>query len=141
LGVFPWMRQAANPTLNKKMHAELIEGNVVLKLSFDFSLMVMDYCEELQRSKKYVLAHQLLKSGTSIGANITEAQNAVSLADFIHKFKTAAKEGEETQYWLLLCDHAKDYPAATGLLSRLDTIQKLMTKIISSSRKKMQANR
>jgi four helix bundle protein len=56
------------------------------------------------------LSRQLLKSGTSIGANAMEAQNAESKADFIHKMKIAAKEAEESQYWLWLCDYSPNYP-------------------------------
>jgi four helix bundle protein len=52
------------------------------------------------------MANQLFKSGTSIHANIREAQNAESKADFIHKMKIAAKEAEETEGWILLCQHA-----------------------------------
>lgn len=84
------------------MQKHLIETNPILKLSFEFSLMIIQYCEALEENKKYVIARQLLKSGTSIGANAIEAQNAESRADFIHKMKIAAKEAEETQYWLLL---------------------------------------
>ena len=93
------------------MTKEKIEQNLILKLTFDFSLMVITFCERLESEKKYVIARQLLKSGTSIGANAMEAQNSESKADFIHKFKIAAKEAEETQYWLLLlCDYSKTYP-------------------------------
>ncbi|WP_309608581.1 four helix bundle protein [Flavobacterium sp.] len=53
------------------------------------------------------MSNQLLKSGTSIGANSKEAQNAESKADFIHKLKIAIKEGDETEYWLFLCDAHK----------------------------------
>lgn len=56
------------------------------------------------------MANQLFKSGTSIHANIREAQNADSKADFIHKIKVAVKEAEETEGWLLLCHHANSYP-------------------------------
>lgn len=73
--------------------------NVIIKLTFQFALDIIKYCENLQESKKFVIANQLLKSGTSIGANIREAQNAESKADFIHKFKIAVKEIEETIYW------------------------------------------
>src|ERR1700741_2948523 len=89
------------------MKKELIESNPILKHTLDFSLMVIEYCELLEADKKYVIARQLLKSGTSIGANSMEAQNAESKPDFIHKIKIAAKEADETQYWLLLCDHAR----------------------------------
>ena len=71
-----------------------------MKLSFDFSLLDIEYCELLESQRKYVLARQLLKAGTSIGANAMEAQNAESKADFIHKIKIAAKEADETQYWI-----------------------------------------
>ena len=96
----------------------MIEKNAILKLSFDFSLMVIDYCEKLEEQKKYVISKQLLRSGTSIGANSFEAQNAESKADFIHKMKIAAKEADETQYWLMLCDYAKGYPDCKILLQK-----------------------
>jgi four helix bundle protein len=73
--------------------------NIILNKSIDFSLDIISYCEILEEKRKYVIANQLLKSGTSIGANIHEAQNAESKADFIHKMKIAAKEIEETKYW------------------------------------------
>jgi four helix bundle protein len=81
--------------------------NIILNKSIDFSIEIISYCEILEEKRKYVIANQLLKSGTSIGANIHEAQNAESKADFIHKMKIAAKEIEETKYWLILCEKAK----------------------------------
>ena len=73
-----------------------VKENVIIKLTFQFALDIIKYSEGLQEGKKFVIANQLLKSGTSIGANIREAQNAESKADFTHKFKIAAKEIEET---------------------------------------------
>jgi four helix bundle protein len=118
------------------MTKEKIEQNLVLKLSFDFALSIIAFCERLDAEKKYVIARQLLKSGTAIGANTMEAQNAESKADFIHKFKIAAKEGEETQYWLLLCDYSKTYPDCKDLLAEIDAINNVVGKIISSSKRK-----
>ncbi len=118
------------------MNKENIEKNLILKLSFDFSLLVIEYCKKLEAERKYVIARQLLKSGTSIGANSMEAQNAESKADFIHKFKIAAKEAEETQYWLLLCDYSKSYPDCKNLLTKIEEINNVIGKIISSSKKK-----
>ena len=63
--------------------------NPVVDKSIEVALMVINYCEVLQAERKYVISRQLLKSGTSIGANIHEAQNAESKADFIHKMKIA----------------------------------------------------
>lgn len=118
------------------MNKEKIEQNLVLKLSFDFSLLIIEFCEKLELSKKYVIARQLLKSGTSIGANAMEAQNPESKADFIHKFKIAAKEAEETQYWLLLCEYSKSYPDCSALLRKIEEINNVIGKIISTSKRK-----
>jgi four helix bundle protein len=60
------------------MQKEMIEKNAILKLSFDFSLMVIRFCEELDEKRKYVISRQLLRSATSIGAHSFEAQNAES---------------------------------------------------------------
>ena len=118
------------------MQKELIENNPILKLSFDFSLMIIEYCGNLEANRKYVIARQLLKSGTSIGANAMEAQNAESKADFIHKMKIAAKEADETQYWLLLCDYANNYPDCKLLLNKLEEIQKVLNKILGTAKRK-----
>jgi four helix bundle protein len=117
------------------MTREKIEENLILKLSFEFALKVIAFCERLDE-RKYVISKQLLKSGTSIGANAMEAQNAESRADFIHKFKLAAKEAEETQYWLLLCDYSKNYPDCKELLLKIEEINNVIGKIISSSKQK-----
>lgn len=108
--------------------------NLILKLTFEFSLKIIELAELLEESKKYVVAKQVLKSGTSIGANIHEAQNAESKLDFIHKFKIAAKEADETQYWLMLCEHSRSYPDTKSLMDSLTIIQKMVNKIISSSK-------
>jgi four helix bundle protein len=110
------------------------QENLIVDLTFKFSLMTIDYCEELENAKKYVLARQLLKSGTSICANVREAQNAESKADFIHKFKIAAKEADEAEYWILLCRESKKYPNPENLLIALQSIIKIISKIISSSK-------
>jgi four helix bundle protein len=110
------------------------KDNLIVDLSFKFSLSVIEYCELLEEDRKYVLSKQLLKSGTSIGANIREAQNAESKADFIHKFKIAAKEADETEYWLLLCKESKNYPDPSSLIESLQVILRIVSKIIASSK-------
>ena len=79
-----------------------LSKNLIVSLSFEFALEIIEYCELLEEKRKYVISNQLLKSGTSIGANVKEAQNAESKADFIHKLKIALKESNETEYWLEL---------------------------------------
>jgi four helix bundle protein len=117
------------------MKKELFEKNPILKLTFDFSLMIIEYCEQLDTQKKYIVSRQLLKSGTSVGANAMEAQNAESKADFIHKMKIAAKEAEESQYWLWLCEYANSYPDCIPLQNKLDEINKVLGKILSTSKR------
>ena len=83
-----------------------------------------------------MIANQLLKSGTSIGANIREAQNAESKVDFIHKFKIAAKEIEETMYWLELCKFSKNYQSPNELIEQINNISRIVNKIIITSKTK-----
>jgi four helix bundle protein len=108
--------------------------NIIVEKSFQFALKIVDYCELLEENRKFVIARQLLKSGTSVGANVREAQNAESKADFIHKIKIAAKEAEETEYWLLICKHSNSYPFEEQLLFDIQEIIKILSKIISSSK-------
>jgi four helix bundle protein len=108
--------------------------NIILNKTIEFSLATIKYVELLEEKRKFVIANQLLKSGTSIGANVHEAQNAESKADFIHKFKIAAKEIEETKYWLVLCKNSINYPECEHLSSLLYEIEKIITKIISTSK-------
>jgi four helix bundle protein len=110
-------------------------GNIILDKSFHFALNVISYCETLDEKRKYIISNQLLRSGTSIGANVRESQNCESRADFVHKIKIAAKEAEETQYWLLLCKYAENYPQPDSLLNEIIEIQKILNKIISTSKK------
>ena len=109
--------------------------NIIVKLSFDFALAIIEYCEHLESKKRYVISNQLLKSGTSIGANIREAQNAESKNDFIHKFKIAAKEIEETIYWIELCSQSINYPDCNHLKNQITIISKIVNKIIITSKK------
>lgn len=84
------------------------------------------------------LSSQLFRSGTSIGANVREAQGAESRADFIHKLKVAFKESEELKYWLELCNHAETLPNPTReILSLLEEVRKLLSSIISSAKRRL----
>ncbi len=106
-----------------------------MTLSFNFAIASIAYCDILDAERKYVVARQLLKSATSIGANIREAQNGESKADFIHKMKIAAKEADETEYWLLLCQNSIGYRKCEELLAQCLSIIKVLSKIIATSKK------
>lgn len=109
---------------------------MIVEKTFEFDLSVVEFAELLESKRKFVVANQILKSGTSIGANVREAQNAESKADFIHKMKVAAKEADETEYWLLLCQRAENYPNCEGLQKEVKEIVRILSKIISSSKSK-----
>jgi len=80
-----------------------VKENIIADKTFKFALRIIDVYKELVNSKKeYVLSKQLLRAGTSIGANVNEAIEAQSKADFIHKLSIALKEARETEYWIKL---------------------------------------
>jgi len=111
--------------------------NIIVQKTFDFALKIILFSESLRLEKKFEMASQLFKSGTSIGANVREAQNAESTADFIHKFKISAKECEETHYWLHLCKKSEILPSpGEELINELDIIMRIISKIISSSKQR-----
>jgi len=108
--------------------------NIIVDKSYAFALKIVRFTEELNIQKRFVIASQLLKSGTSIGANVREAQNAESNKDFIHKMKVAAKEADETIYWLEISS-AMGYDVSE-LLNDCNEIQRILSKIISTSKGK-----
>jgi len=109
--------------------------NPILKHSFNFAIEILKLTDDLQEKRKFTIANQLSRSGTSIGSNVYESQSAESKADFIHKLKIAAKEAEETKYWLLICNEM-GYINSDKLLLDLEVICKILGKIISSSKNK-----
>lgn len=109
--------------------------NPVVEKSIDFAIRIVEFCEVLEEKRKYVIATQMLKAGTSIGANIHEAQNAESRADFIHKMKIAVKELEETKYWLVLCERSNSYPFEIDLKESINELGLILYKIISTTKR------
>ncbi len=118
---------------NLKMESK--KENIIVEMTFQFALDIIEFSELLEAKRRFVLANQLLRSGISIGANVREAQNAESKADFIHKMKVAAKEADESEYLLLLCKQAKSYPENEVLLEKIVSISKVLSKIIGSSKR------
>lgn len=113
---------------------QIEKDNLIVRLTFQFSLDIIAFTEKLEKDRKYNLANQLFRSGTSIGANVREAQGCESKADFIHKMKLAYKEAEETRYWLELCSQAETYPGPNKLLDDIVSILRVLGKIIHSSK-------
>jgi four helix bundle protein len=117
--------------------------SIVKKKSFEFAVRIVNLYKYLSLEKKeYVLSKQLLRSGTSIGANTREAQNAESKQDFIHKLGIAQKETDETCYWLELL-HATEYISNDEYVSvhnDATEILKIIRSIILTSKQTQQKN-
>jgi len=110
-------------------------GNPIKEKSFHFALAIVRLYEQLQEKREYVLSKQVLRSGTSIGANVEEAIAAESRADFIHKMKIAMKESRETHYWLRLLNqtHLVEKIDLSSLLSEVEELSKILTSITKTA--------
>ena len=112
-----------------------MKENIIADKTFKFSLRIIDVYKELVNSKKeYVLSKQLLRAGTSIGANVNEAIEAQSKADFIHKFSIALKEARETEYWIKLLIGSDYLNSSSGLNNDISEIIKILTAIIKTAK-------
>jgi four helix bundle protein len=113
--------------------------NDITKRSFDFGVEIVKFTQNKAKnySQNSVLFKQLLRSGTSIGANLEEAQAAESKADFRHKYNVALKEARETKYWLSLLSAAKIVRQGdvSELEKEADEISRIIAKIIVNSKK------
>ena len=112
--------------------------NVIESKTFDFAIRIVNLYKYLcDQKKEYVLSKQVLRSGTSIGANVAEAQQAQSRPDFISKMSIALKETTETKYWLRLLNataYLNDNEVKT-ILSDCIEIEKILTSILKSRKK------
>ena len=111
--------------------------NAIYQKSFQFAVRIVNLCKYLQtEQKEFVLSKQILKSGTSIGANVAEAQEAQSRADFASKLNIALKEAKETDYWLRLL-HATEYISDVqfqSIIADCDEIESLLVSIVKASK-------
>jgi four helix bundle protein len=114
-----------------------MKENVIVNKSLEFSIRIIKYCDILYRKKQFIIANQLMRSATSIGSNVFEAQDAESRIDFIHKLKIASKEATETYYWLTICLRLDDFEDPNEAISDLKQISAILGKIIVSSKKKL----
>lgn len=112
-----------------------MKKNIIEEKSFSFALDTIKLYRQLIEQKEFVLSKQLLKSATSIGANVQEAQAAQSKKDFISKMAISSKEARESLYWLCLLEASKiiafDY---NYLKAEITEIVKILTVIVKSSK-------
>lgn len=111
--------------------------NVIESKSFDFAIRIVNLYKYLTDKKnEYVLSKQLLRSGTSIGANVAEAEQAQSKPDFVSKMSIALKETSETKYWIKLLQ-ATDFLSkeeSSSILADCIELEKILVSIIKSSK-------
>ena len=114
-----------------------MKDNVVLEKSYAFASRIVKLYKYLSTERKeYILSKQILRSGTSIGANVEEAVAAASRADFVNKLTVAAKEARQTDYWLRLL-HDNDYlptPLFTSLQTDAIEIKKIIGSIVITTK-------
>lgn len=106
--------------------------------SYDFALRVVKLSKHLiEEKQEYILSKQVLRSGTSIGANVEEANQAQSRKDFVHKLSIALKEATETNYWLRLLKDSEilENEIADSMLKDCEEIQKILTASIKTTKK------
>ena len=111
--------------------------NALKDKSYKFALRVVKLYKHLTEEKKeYVLSKQILRSGTSIGANISEGNQAQSKPDFVHKLSIANKEAFETEYWLCLLRDAEyiTEKQAESLISDCNELQKILTTSLKTAK-------
>lgn len=118
--------------MNESNHSK---NNPIVDLTYKFALDVTVIASLLRRKKENDLATQLWRAGTSIGANVEEAQAAQSRADFRSKMSIAAKEARETNYWLRLARDTRllDPAQAKDIIAQIQSIMKILTSIVKSS--------
>ena len=115
-----------------------MKNNIIEEKSYRFAVRIVNLCKFLQKSKsEYIMTRQLLRCGTSIGANVAESQRAQSRPDFISKLSIAHKEAYETRYWIRLLHETNylDEQQAASILSDCVEIERILASILVSSKK------
>jgi len=111
--------------------------NLILTKAEAFALRMVKLYQHLQKQGEFVMSKQALRSGTSIGANVTEGHYAASKADFVNKYVVAQKEAAETLYWinlLIKSDYLPDDPATRSLISDCDEILRMLVSSIKTAK-------
>jgi four helix bundle protein len=118
-----------------------MKDNIIQNKAFQFSLSIIELYKKLIEEKEFILSKQLLRSATSIGANIEEANAGISKKDFISKLSISSKEARETRYWLRLYQESK----LTSInvekeLKAVEEIIRILTAIVKTSQTKLKEN-
>ena len=111
------------------------DKSLIKKRTYEFALKIIDLYKTLISKNEYVLSKQLLKAGTSIGANVEEALAEQSRADFLSKMSIASKEARESNYWLRLIRDSKilEDRFITPLIAESSEIIRMLTSIVKTT--------
>ena len=116
---------------------QMAKDNLILKKTFDFAISIVHLTQKLKEEREYIISKQLLRAGTSVGANVEEAQDAISKSEFRYKMSISLREAKETRYWIRILD------VANMTTQQLDSHQKeineiinILTAIVNSSSKR-----
>lgn len=113
------------------------KDNLIQKKTFDFALLIIGLYKILLKNNEWVISRQLLRSATSIGANVEEAIAGQSRKDFVHKMSIASKEARETRYWLKLIKEGKFVEIDCSVyLAEIEQIIAILVKIVKTSLEK-----
>jgi len=121
--------------LNSKLYK--MKENLIQEKTFEFALIIIEIYKKMIGQNEYVLSKQLLRSGTSIGANVEEAIAGISKKDFTAKMSISSKEARETSYWLRLIEKSNivDVNVASAM-QEVNSIINILTKIVKTSQGK-----
>ena len=118
-----------------------MKESIVKKKSFGFSLKIISLYKKLQEEKEFIISKQILRSGTSIGANVEEALAGQSKRDFTAKMSISSKEARETKYWLLLLKQSELTSIdVNSLILDIDELIRILTSIVKTSQQNLTKN-
>ncbi len=112
--------------------------NLIQEKSFEFAVSIIKYYKQLKTQNEFAIANQLLRSGTSIGANVEEALGGSSKKDFINKMTISLKEARESKYWLRLIIESDIDKNITHLLADANSLVNILSKIVKTSKNETQ---
>jgi len=127
--------------LRAKLKKHVMKESIVQKKSFEFSLKIISLYKKLQKEKEFIISRQLLRSGTSIGANVEEALAGQSKKDFTAKMSISSKEARETKYWLRLLKQSEltSIDVNSLILDNYELIR-ILTSIVKTSQQNLTNN-
>lgn len=112
-------------------------ANILFDKSYELTLELIDVAEIIEKKGKFYISNQLLRSATSVSANISEANHPESKRDFIHKLKISSKEAQETKYWLSIIRDKNFHSIDEKIWDKLDHVQRMLSKSIATTNNNM----